>query len=498
MSVRHLLNGINTLKVSGDLDIAITGIKYDSRKVTPGDVFVCIKGFKSDGHEYAEDAIAKGASAVVVEQDIPIQEGITKLLVDNTRRTLGVFARNFYGDPSSRLFLAGITGTNGKTTTAFLARAVLSKVCNNVALMGTIANMIGTQCFPTERTTLESLDTIAFLDRALSQSAEAAVMEVSSHAVSLERVSGLEFDCGVFTNLTRDHLDFHNTLDEYLDAKGQFFSMLGGNGRKEAIAFVNADDPSSDRIGSFVKDARLLKYGIQKDADISAVDVDISDKGVRFAVKYAGKLYPVDLRLHGAFNVYNALGAFSIGIAKGIEPELIVEGIEGVTAVPGRFESIDCGQDFTVIVDYAHTPDGLLKVLETARTFVSGRLIVVFGCGGDRDRTKRPIMGEIAFHNSDFAIVTSDNPRTEDPDAITYNIEEGLIHSGARRGHDYSIVSDRRDAITEALDLALPGDVVLICGKGHETYQIIGDNRFEFDDRQVVRKIMEEMRLCKM
>lgn len=261
--MRQLFSGIDILKVSGNLDIPISGIRYDSRKVGPGDVFVCIKGFKSDGHEYIQEAIANGATAIVVEQDIPIGNGITKILVDNTRKALGTLACNFYEDPSSRLFLAGITGTNGKTTTAFLARAVLSKVCKNVVLMGTIANMVGEDYFPAERTTAESLDTIAFLNTALSRSAEAAVMEVSSHAASLERLSGLEFDCGVFTNLTRDHLDFHNTLDEYLNAKGRFFSMLGEAGRKEAIAFVNADDPGSDRIASFVKCARLVTYGIQ-------------------------------------------------------------------------------------------------------------------------------------------------------------------------------------------------------------------------------------------
>lgn len=496
--MRQLFSGIDILKVSGNLDIPISGIRYDSRKVGPGDVFVCIKGFKSDGHEYIQEAIANGATAIVVEQDIPIGNGITKILVDNTRKALGTLACNFYEDPSSRLFLAGITGTNGKTTTAFLARAVLSKVCKNVVLMGTIANMVGEDYFPAERTTAESLDTIAFLNTALSRSAEAAVMEVSSHAASLERLSGLEFDCGVFTNLTRDHLDFHNTLDEYLNAKGRFFSMLGEAGRKEAIAFVNADDPGSDRIASFVKCARLVTYGIQKNADIRAVGVNVSVGGTTFAIAYASKLYPVTLKLHGAFNVYNALGAFCIGIANRIEPELIIEGLEGVSAVPGRFESIDCGQDFTVIVDYAHTPDGLSKVLETARSFVKGRLIVVFGCGGDRDKTKRPIMGEIAFCSSDFAIITSDNPRTENPDVILHDIEVGLMQAGARAGHDYCIVPDRYDAIFQSLDLALPGDAVLICGKGHETYQIIGDNKIEFDDRQVVRKIMEEMCLCKI
>lgn len=495
--MRQLLEYVNVLKITGDRDISVNGIKYDSRRVDPGDVFVCIKGFKSDGHDYVDEAIARGASAIVVERDVPVQDGITKILVDNTRKTLGMLARNFYKNPSGKLFLAGVTGTNGKTTTAYLAKAILSRVCNNVALMGTVAKMIGTEEFPAERTTSESVDSIAFLHRALSKSSDAAVMEVSSHAVSLERLSGLEFDCGVFTNLTRDHLDFHGTIDEYLDAKGKFFAMLGRDGKKEAFAFVNADDPSSVKIGSHVKHARLFTYGIEKDADIRGVDVEVSFQGARFGVEYAGKVYPVTLKLHGAFNVYNALSAFCIGVAKGMEPDIIVEGLESVNAVPGRFESIDCGQDFNVFVDYAHTPDGLLKVLETARAFTEGRLIVVFGCGGDRDKTKRPLMGGIAFEKSDFAIITSDNPRSEDSLAIINDVEEGLIRAGAKSGRDYVVAPDRYDAIRKALDLARPGDVVMICGKGHEASQIIGDIEIEFDDRQVARKIMEEMGLCK-
>jgi UDP-N-acetylmuramoyl-L-alanyl-D-glutamate--2,6-diaminopimelate ligase len=491
--VRQLLKGIEPLKISGNLHIVVAGIRYDSRKVRPGDIFVCIKGFRHDGHEYVQDAIANGACAIVAENDVPVQDKVTLVIVDNTRKALGILARNFYGAPSDRLFVAGVTGTNGKTTTTFLAKAVLEREFKKVALTGTIVNMIGTEYSPAERTTPESLDIIAFLDEALSQSAEAAVMEVSSHAVSLDRLSGLEFDCGVFTNFTQDHLDFYDTVEEYLDAKGRFFEMLGKSGRKNATAFINADDPSSDKISTYVKSARLMTYGIQKSADIKGVNVELYPQGVEFSIEYNGKVYPVFLKLHGMFNVYNALSAFCIGVAKGMEPELVIEGLESVTSVPGRFESIDCGQNFTVIVDYAHTPDGLLKVLHTARAFALGRLIVLFGCGGDRDKTKRPVMGRVAFENSDFTVITSDNPRSEDPEAIAKDIERGFIHTGGRYAHDYCIILDRYDAIVKALSMALPGDVVLICGKGHETYQIIGDTRIDFDDRQVVRKIMEEI-----
>jgi UDP-N-acetylmuramoyl-L-alanyl-D-glutamate--2,6-diaminopimelate ligase len=496
-TLQQLLQGIDTLSVSGDTRTPVTGVRYDSRSVQPGDLFVCIKGYAADGHDFIDDAVKRGAQTLVLERDIEVSAPVVKVVLRNTRQALGKLACNFFDDPSSRLFLVGITGTNGKTTTTFLARAVLSQVVQKVGLIGTIANMIGDESFVADRTTPEAVDVIEFLNQMLLQGAGAAVMEVSSHAVSLDRLSGLKFDCGVFTNLTREHLDFHGTLENYLDAKGRFFSRLDAKSNRLPLAAINIDDTSGAKIAQYVPASiPLVTYGMTEEADVQGSNVALSAKGTSFLISYQGHSYPVNLKLCGAFNVYNSLAAFCVGLAYDMEPSEIILGLESVASVPGRFEAVDVGQDFLVIVDYAHTPDGLLNVLQLACALVKSRLILVFGCGGDRDRTKRPVMGEIALQYSDYTILTSDNPRTEEPIEIINEIENGLLHAGGTYGVDYEVDSDRRDAIHRAIKMAGTGDVVLICGKGHETYQIIGTTKHDFDDRKIAREVLEEVLSC--
>ncbi len=498
MSLKNLtkiLSGINTLDIKGSLTKNITGIQYDSRNVKEGDLFVCIQGFKTDGHTYADDAIKRGAQALIVEKNVEIPQGITVVKVKDSRSVLGKIASNFYNDPSSQMYLAGVTGTNGKTTTTFLIRSILSKAYPRVGLMGTIYNMIDNNICQTERTTQEAVDTIEFLNEMVNEGVKAACMEVSSHAVSLKRIEGLSFNCGVFTNLTRDHLDFHGTMDEYLKAKGGFFASLGKSKKDNPMAVINIDDEYSDKLMRYVN-TNHISYSILKDAHVRGVNINVGLNGSSYEILYKGQRFPVNLSIHGYFNIYNSLAAFCTGIACGLKPPLIIKGLEEVSAIPGRFESVDCGQDFVVIVDYAHTPDGLENVLKAATSFADKKVYVVFGCGGDRDRTKRPLMGKIAVNNSTFAIVTSDNPRTEDPLVIIEDIKEGLNEVGAKETKDYEVIPNRRKAIERALDMAGAGDIVMVCGKGHETYQIIGETVIEFDDRKVVRELLKEKELC--
>jgi UDP-N-acetylmuramoyl-L-alanyl-D-glutamate--2,6-diaminopimelate ligase len=467
-----------------------TGLAYDSRRVQPGFVFFAVKGFQDDGHLYVRDAVQRGAVGVVVERPVAVPPPVGVVRVSNVRRALALAAARFYGHPAERLHMVGVTGTNGKTTTTHLISAVLRAQGKKAGLIGTLYNKIGDKIVPGERTTPESLDLQALLRRMVDEGVEAVAMEVSSHALALERVTGIEFDVAVFTNLTQDHLDFHHDLEDYFAAKARLFAALEEPGIKSRpkAAVLNIDDPYGRRLVSLSGGA--VTYGIENPADVRARDVVLTAGGTSFEAETPWGRASVNLKLAGRFNVYNALAAFAVGGLEGLPPDEVARALEDAPAVPGRFERIEAGQDFTVVVDYAHTPDGLASVLQTARALSRGRLIVVFGCGGDRDPIKRPVMGGIAGRLADFTVITSDNPRREDPLAIIAAIEAGIRSAGVKR---YVIEPDRREAIRIALRYAQPGDLVVLAGKGHEDYQIIGDQKLPFDDRKVATAILKEM-----
>lgn len=469
-----------------------SGLAYDSRRVKPGFVFFAIKGFAQDGHDYVVDAVRRGAVGVVVEKAVEVPDGVLLVRVPDTRLALAVAAARFYGCPGHRLRLVGVTGTNGKTTTTHLISALYQARGEKVGLIGTLYAKIGDIIMPGERTTPESLDLQALLYQMLEEGATAVVMEVSSHALALKRVAGLEFDVAVFTNLTQDHLDFHRDTEEYFKAKAALFTELIKPGVKRGpkLSVLNIDDPYGMRL-SAVSNGRIITYGVDGVADVRARDIVLTGAGTRFVAEGPWGKVPVGLKLVGQFNVYNSLAAFAVGLGEGFPPEEMARVLEGVPAVPGRFERVDMGQDFSVVVDYAHTPDGLENVLRAARALTRRRVIVVFGCGGDRDPTKRPLMGEIAGKLADFTVVTSDNPRSEDPLAIITAIEAGLRRASG--GERYVVEPDRRQAIAIALGKARAGDVVVIAGKGHEDYQIIGNVKLPFDDRQVAAEILRDL-----
>ncbi len=429
---------------------------------------------------------------MVAQKPVEVPEGVPLVITRDTRKALALIAAAFTGYPSRRLTVVGVTGTNGKTTTTNLVEAVFREAGHKVGLIGTIMNKIGDRVLPVTNTTPESLDLQVLLKEMLEEGIRHVVMEVSSHALELDRVAGVEYDYAVFTNITQDHLDFHETMENYLAAKKKLFSGLGSHANKAKTKYgiINIDDPNAKSIIEATT-GRVLTYGVEKECDIRARDLNLRDNGASFYVSTPGTELYLELRLTGLFNVYNALAALSVGLAEGINPDSVKKALESVKGIPGRMEKVDEGQDFSVFVDYAHTPDGLENIIRAARGFARGRVITVFGCGGDRDRTKRPIMGEISARLSDYTILTSDNPRTEEPLFIISQIEEG-----ARKKIDrskYSIIPDRREAIGYAIKMAKPGDVVLIAGKGHETYQIVGEKVLHFDDREVARELLKEL-----
>ncbi|MBF7083248.1 UDP-N-acetylmuramoyl-L-alanyl-D-glutamate--2,6-diaminopimelate ligase [Desulfallas sp. Bu1-1] len=479
----NLLAGLPLVDVALVSDQQVLGIAYDSRQVEPGFLFVAIKGFKTDGHLYVRDAVERGAVAVALQQDVPVPEGVSRVLAEDTRRLLPLLSARFYDYPARKMKLVGVTGTNGKTTTTNLVEAVYREHGFKTGLVGTIHNRIGDRVLPVERTTPESTDLQRLLAGMAGEKVQVVTMEVSSHALVLHRVDECEFDTAIFTNITQDHLDFHGDMEEYLRAKSLLFAGLGRDAHKPGAkhVVVNIDDRAAQAIIEACR-VPVITYGVERPAGVTARDVRVTAGGVSFtAVVRDGESIDLRLRLTGKFNVYNALAAVAAGVADGIPLPVIKRALEGVPGVPGRFELVDRGQDFAVVVDYAHTPDGLENVLVTAREITSGRLITVFGCGGDRDRTKRPVMGELAARMSDLAVVTSDNPRTEDPMGIIEDILRGVQKVA---GANYLVVPDRREAIRRAIQSAKTGDVVLIAGKGHEDYQIIGTRKYHFDDRE--------------
>jgi len=491
VTLKDLLQVMTVVGQAGDENLEIKGIAYDSRKVKPGYLFVCIEGFKTDGHNYINSALANGAVAVVVQRQVPGLEGVTWVQVPDTRRALAQLSARFYDYPANKLTMVGVTGTNGKTTVTHLIEAILKENGHKTGLVGTIHNKIGEQVFPVTNTTPMALELQELLAEMVDQGVEYAIMEVSSHALELGRVEECEFDVAVFTNITQDHLDFHGTMDNYLAAKGKLFAGLEKNGVKKhrKYGIINKDDPHHQYLIERTNGV-VITYGVENQADLMAYQINIQGSGVTFDVTTPRGTVRIRLSTTGMFSVYNALAAIAVGLVEGIDLEVIKKALEGVRGVAGRFEPVDEGQDFAVIVDYAHTPDGLENILKTAREFAEGRIITVFGCGGDRDKTKRPIMGRVAAQLSDFSVITSDNPRSEDPAAILDEVEAGAKEVvGSEK---YVKLADRREAIEYAVKLAKAGDIVIIAGKGHETYQIIGDQTLDFDDREVARAVIRD------
>ncbi len=458
--------------------IQITGVAYDSRKVELGNLFVAIKGFQSDGHQYIQQALDNGAIAVIVTEEEYCGFDFPWILVEDSRLALAEISSAYYGHPSEKLTVIGVTGTNGKTTTTNLIAHILESQGHTVGLIGTNHIRIGQEILPVSRTTPESSDLQALLAQMVEKGAEYAVMEVSSHALELARVACCEFDVVVFTNLTQDHLDYHETMENYCKAKTKLFTMLDRSKRKEGVdktAVINIDDPWAAQF--MVATAMpMVTYGIDKDASWKAEQVTIAADGASFTVDDM----PVKLQLTGKFNIYNALAALSVGAALGIDEKAVIQALESAHGVAGRFQRVAGSGDYTVLVDYAHTPDGLKNVIETALEFAQGRVITVFGCGGDRDRTKRPKMGAIAAELSQYCVVTSDNPRTEEPKAIIADILPGV--EAHMQPEQYLVEPDRHLAIQAAVRMARPGDVIILAGKGHEDYQEINGVKHHFDD----------------
>ncbi|SPF35775.1 UDP-N-acetylmuramoyl-L-alanyl-D-glutamate--2, 6-diaminopimelate ligase [Candidatus Desulfosporosinus infrequens] len=479
-SLAEIIKGVEVIASSGNTEVIVQGMSMDSRCVQPGDLFACVPGFQVDGHDFATRAIASGAVALVVERLLPFD--VPQIMVANVRQVLGFLAAQVYGCPSEQLELVGVTGTNGKTTITYLIEKIGTKQGQKVGLIGTLGSRIDGRDIPGERTTPEAIEIQKLLGEMVVEGVSLAIMEVSSHALDLGRVVGCEFDVGIFTNLTQDHLDYHKTMEDYLHAKSRLFSNLKGV-KQSKLSILNGDDPAFSTLRQ-ASAARVVSYGIHNEVDYRAEKVEVTSEGVRFLVRCREGLQEIRYATPGVFSVYNALAAFVWGVERGYDKAVVAEALAEISGVPGRFESVRLGQPFQVIVDYAHTPDGLENVVRTARGFTKGRLITVFGCGGDRDRGKRPLMGAVASQGSDFVIVTSDNPRTEDPDQI---IQEVL---GGVSGVEYVALRDRREAIGSACRLAKPGDTILIAGKGHETYQIFGTEIHPFDDREVAREAL--------
>lgn len=485
MKLDQVLAGIDYKISGGQVPQDIAGIAYDSRRVKKGFLFICIPGSKTDGHLFAKQAIANGATAILAEREIEVSGNCCLLLTDNCRKAMPVIAGNFYLNPSYDMYIIGVTGTNGKTTTTHLIKSILEENGQKTGILGTLYASIGDVKKEMGRTTPESLEIEEFLSFCRKEKAENVVMEVSSHALHLNRVDKLNFSTAVFTNLTQDHLDYHQSMEEYQKVKCQLFSML--TPAEDHFCIINNDDPHAD---AFIKAAssRVLTYGIHKNADIRVVNVQMNSQETRFTVQYQDKEFAVRFNLVGEFNVYNALAAISFALAREIEISVIQKALAQIKGVPGRFERVDDGQNFTVIVDYAHTPDGLENILKTGRKITANRLITVVGCGGDRDRSKRPLMGSIASRYSDFCIITSDNPRSEEPESIIDDIIQGIT---AIPADNFTCIADRRQAINYAVSIAQEGDLIIIAGKGHETYQIVKDKILEFDDREVAREALK-------
>ena len=482
MKLAELLAGLKTEQIMGSRDgtvpaVEVSDVVIDSRKAAPGALFVCIPGAKADGHAYAGQAAERGAVALVVERPV---HGISlpQILVKDSRDALARIAAAFHGNPARRLSIVGITGTNGKTTTTYLLKSIFEAAGEKVGLMGTIATMVGSEVLPQSLTTPDPMEFHGALRRMADAGCRRVVMEVSAHALALRKMAGVMFDAAIFTNLTQDHLDDFKTMENYSAAKKLLFTD-----EMTRAAVINTGDPAWKRmIEGF--HGTVLTYGACGEAELCAADMDVRPDGCGFVMRHAGWSMPVELKLSGHFNIYNALGAAGAALLLGVPGESVKAGLERIEVMNGRMERVETGKGFTVLVDYAHTEDSIEQVLKAARVFARNRVIIVFGCGGDRDRTKRPKMGHVAAELADYIVVTSDNPRTEDPESIITMIEPGL----AGTSKPWVRIADRYAAIGHAVREARPGDVVIIAGKGHETYQDVMGVKRHFDDREVARE----------
>ena len=496
--LRELLRLTPYQEVCGDEDVFVSDITADSRKVCAGSLFICLVGAHADAHDFAKSAAEAGASVIVAQKKIEVPAGVTVVYVEDTRRAMEDITPYFFDYPSRAMRMIAVTGTNGKTTFTHIVSHILESCGYKTGVIGTIHTLIGKKEYASHNTTPDVVD----LERTLAEMKEAGVthccMEVSSHALAMGRVAGVEFDNASFTNLTEDHLDFHKTMDNYAAAKARLFARVAAPGQtkegKSCHINLDADYAKAMLAASAGGAASVVTYSIEAPSDLRATDIRFNAASTDFTLETASGTYSVHMNLVGRFNVYNVLAAISAALGEGISLEIILSALLDFRSVPGRFELIDEGQDFTVVVDYAHTPDGLENILKTAEELKKGRIIAVFGCGGDRDKLKRPIMGRIGAKYADIVIVTSDNPRTEDPAQIVAEVAAGVKEvSKDRPALSYEIIESRRDAIRRAIGIAEAGDIILIAGKGHEDYQILADRTIHFDDREEARAAIRSL-----
>lgn len=493
-TIQQLAQIVEGATIIGDKETIITGIEHDSRKAETGTLFVCIKGVHVDGHKFILQAVNAGAKAILTTREtVEVPAGVAILRVPDLNKALDTIVPYFHDYPARSMRIIGITGTNGKTTTSYITRAILRAAGYRVGLIGTIQIMIEDEVYPIHNTTPDVVELQHTLAIMRDKGMDYVVMEVSSHALDQDRVAGIEFDTAVFTNLTQDHLDYHKTLENYMLAKAKLFDKVSEAGVKNGkTAVVNIDDAAGKVMLEHAK-CRHITYAIDKKADLRATAINVLASGANFTLNNEafGKM-PLKLHITGIFNVYNVMSAVGAALAENIESAVIAKVLQEFTSVPGRFELVKAGQDFSIIVDYAHTPDGVENVLKTARKIAKKKIIAVFGCGGDRDRTKRPIMGRLAAELADVVIATSDNPRSEDPEFILNEVETGVKEKIGNKQHEKIV--DRRQAIFRAVALAQTDDIVVILGKGHENYQILKDKTIHFDDKEVAR---EAVAACK-
>lgn len=493
-TIQQLAQIVEGATIIGDKETIITGIEHDSRKAETGTLFVCIKGVHVDGHKFISQAVNAGAKAILTTREtVEVPAGVAILRVPDLNKALDIIVPYFHDYPARSMRIIGITGTNGKTTTSYITRAILRAAGYRVGLIGTIQIMIEDEVYPIHNTTPDVVELQHTLAIMRDKGMDYVVMEVSSHALDQDRVAGIEFDTAVFTNLTQDHLDYHKTLENYMLAKAKLFDKVSEAGVKNGkTAVVNIDDAAGKVMLEHAK-CRHITYAIDKKADLRATAINVLASGANFTLNNEafGKM-PLKLHITGIFNVYNVMSAVGAALAENIESAVIAKVLQEFTSVPGRFELVKAGQDFSIIVDYAHTPDGVENVLKTARKIAKKKIIAVFGCGGDRDRTKRPIMGRLAAELADVVIATSDNPRSEDPKFILNEVETGVKEKIGNKQHEKIV--DRRQAIFRAVALAQTDDIVVILGKGHENYQILKDKTIHFDDKEVAR---EAVAACK-
>lgn len=480
MKLSGLINEIDVTLIKGDMDINIKSIANDSRKVVEDSLFVCVEGFETDGHQYINSAIDKGAKAILVQKKVEVNADVTVIMAENTRRALAIISSKYYNHPSEQFELIGITGTNGKTSTVFLVDSILKQFNKKTGVIGTIENRIGDDVISTSRTTPESIELQELFAKMVEANVNDVIMEVSSHALDLHRVDGSHFDVGVFTNLSLDHLEYHNTMENYRDAKRKLFDMC-------KVAIVNIDEEAGRYIINNCRCNKFITYGCDNnEAILNAHNIKNNIVGTSFHIMVEGIDHTIEIQTPGKFSVYNALASIGVCLSLGVPMDIIKKTLKQNSTIKGRFETFKSKKGYYVIVDYAHTPDGLENVLNTIIEVVEGRIITVFGCGGDRDRTKRPQMGKIAGLKSDFSIITSDNPRTEEPLTIIEEVEMGMQETTC----PYEKIEDREHAIIKALSIAKDKDIVLIAGKGHEDYQIIGKTKIHFDDAEKVKMIL--------